>query len=88
MLQGIAEENDLTHLPLDKMTTNLTDDIFKCIFMNEKFCISIRISLKFVPWDPIENRPAFFHVMAWSPIVDKPLPEPMLTQFSDVYMLH
>ena len=34
----------LTHLPVDKM-----DAIFKCIFMNEKFCISIKISLKFVP---------------------------------------
>ena len=24
-------------------------DIFNCIFMNKKFCISIRISLKFIP---------------------------------------
>ena len=34
----------LTHLPLDKMAAIFTDDIFKCIFMNEKFCISIQIS--------------------------------------------
>ena len=27
---------------------HFADDIFKCIFMNEKFCISIQISLKFV----------------------------------------
>ena len=27
-------------------------------FMNEKFCISIQISLKFVPKDPIDNNPA------------------------------
>ena len=26
--------------------------------MNEKFCISIQISLKFVPKDPIDNNPA------------------------------
>ena len=32
----------LTHLPLDKMAAN-------DIFMNEKFSISIQISLKFVP---------------------------------------
>ena len=25
------------------------DDIFRCTFVNEKFCISIQISLKFVP---------------------------------------
>ena len=30
-----------------------TDDIFKCIFMDEKLCILIRISLNCVPKDPI-----------------------------------
>ena len=33
------------------------DDIFICIFMNEKFCILIRISQRFVPKGPIENNP-------------------------------
>ena len=33
-------------------------DIFKCIFMNEKFCILIQISLKFAPKGPINNIPA------------------------------
>ena len=27
----------------------LADDIFRCSFLNEKFCILIQISLKFVP---------------------------------------
>ena len=40
---------------------------YKCIFINEKFCILSQISLKFVP-----NR-----------IGDKPLSEPMLIQFID-----
>ena len=31
---------------------------FKWIFVNEKFCISIKISLKFVPKGPIDNNPA------------------------------
>ena len=31
------------------------DDIFRCIFVNEKFCILIKISLKFVPDGPIDN---------------------------------
>ena len=35
-----------------------TDDIFRCIFVNEKFCILIKISLKFVPKGPIDNNPA------------------------------
>ena len=34
------------------------DDIFICIFMNEKFYILIKISLKFVPDGPIDNTPA------------------------------
>ena len=36
----------------------LADDIFRCIFVNEKFCILIEISLKFVPKGPIDNNPA------------------------------
>ena len=70
------------------MATNLADDIFKCIFINEKFCILIRISLKFVPRGPIDNRPALVQVMAWHQTGDKPLPEPTLTQFTDAYMQH
>ena len=34
------------------------DDISRCIFVNEKFCILIKISLKFVPNGPIDNNPA------------------------------
>ena len=37
---------------------HFTDDIFKCIFLNEKFRILIPISLKFVPEGPISNIPA------------------------------
>ena len=34
------------------------DDIFKCIFLNEKFCILITISLKFVHNCSIDNKPS------------------------------
>ena len=53
---------------------------FRCIFMNKKICISIRISLKFVPKGPIDNKSALFGT--------KPLPEPMLTQFTDIHIRH
>ena len=56
--------------------------------MNEKFHISIRISLKFVPKGQIDNKSAYVHVMACRQKGDKPLPEPMLTQFTDAYMPH
>ena len=56
--------------------------------MNEKFCILIPNSLKFVPKCPIDNMLALVQVMAWHQIGNKPLPEPMLIQFTDAYMRH
>ena len=53
------------------------DDIFKRIFFNENVWISITISLKFVPKDPINNIPTFVQIMAWRRPGDKPLSEPM-----------
>ena len=47
-----------------------------------------RISLKLVPRGPIENKQALIQVMAWRQTGDKPLPELMLTQFTDEYMRH
>ena len=44
---------------------HFADDTFRCFFMNEKNCILIRISLKFVPKDPIDCSPAFVQIMAW-----------------------
>ena len=78
----------LTHLPLDKMAAILADDIFKCVFLNETDRIPIQISLKFVPRSPIGNKPALVQVTACRRSGDKPLHEPMLTQFTDMYMWH
>ena len=50
--------------------------------------ITIEISLKFVPRGPINNIPALFQIMAWRRTGDKPLSEPMMTQFNDAYMRH
>ena len=76
------------NLPLDKMAAILAEDIFKCIFLTENFCILIRISLKCVPQGPFDNNPALVQIMAWRRIGDKPLSEPMLTRFIDAYMEH
>ena len=62
------------------------DNIFKRIFLNENVRISIRISLKFVLKGRTDNDSALVQVMAWSRPGDKPLPELMLTQFTDEYM--
>ena len=56
--------------------------------MNEKFCILIKISLRFVPKDPINNIPALVQIMAWRRSGDKPLTESVMTYFTDAYMGH
>ena len=46
--------------------------------MNEKFCILIKLSLKFVTKGSINNFPALVQLMAWHRTGDKPLSEPMI----------
>ena len=70
------------------MATSLADNIFLCIFLCENDQIPIQISLKLVPRSPIENKPALVQVMVWRRTGDKPLPEPIMTKFTDAYMRH
>ena len=74
--------------PLDKMAAILADDTFNCIFLNENNKIQIQISLKYVPRNPIDNKPELVQVMAWRRAGDKPLPGPIITQFIEAYMRH
>ena len=65
-----------------------TDNIFKHIFLNGNVRISTEIPLKHVPQGLFINKSALVQAMAWWRNGDKPLPEPMLTQFPDAYMWH
>ena len=56
------------------------DDILKGILLNENVWISIKISLKFVPKDPINYNPALVQIMAWHRTGDKPLSELMMVR--------
>ena len=58
------------------------------IFLNEKFCILIRFSLKFVPTGLFDNMSTLVQVMTWCLAGDKPLTEAMMTQLTDAYMRH
>ena len=55
---GIGDETFVNSSPPGLNGRRFADDIFRCIFVNEKFHILIKISLKFVPKDPIDNTPA------------------------------
>ena len=73
---------------MDRMADNLVDDISKHIFVNENVWISIKISVNFVSKYPIYSKPTLVQLMAWCRTGNKPLPEPMMTQFTDAYMRH
>ena len=63
------------------MAVILADDTFRYIF-NENDKMPVLISLKFLSGSPVDNKPA------WHRPGDKPLPEPMMTQFTYAYMRH
>ena len=44
--------------------------------------------MKIVPKGPIDKTSALVQVMAWRRTGGKPLPETMLTEFTDAYMLY
>ena len=75
----------LIYLPLDEIAAIL-QTLFSDGFSWMKNLYFIKISLKFVPKGPIDNNPAMVQIMAWCRIGNKPLSEPMLTQFTDAYM--
>ena len=59
---------------------------FKRIFLYENVWISIKISVKFVPGEPIDNILALVQIIAQRRIGDKPLSEPKVAWFTDSYM--
>ena len=88
LFQNSTETRSLTHIPTGQNGLHFTDNILGCIFVDEKFYILTKISLKFVPKGPIDNNPALVKIMAWCQIGDKPLSQSMLTQFTDAYIRH
>ena len=75
----------LTHWGEDKIPPSHRQH-FWMHFHEQKVLFLIPLSLKFVPNVPIDNKSALVQVMVWRQIGDKPLSEPILTQFTDAYM--
>ena len=57
------------------MAAIFPDDTFERIFLNENVIILIKISLKFVPYGPMNDILAFVQIMAWRWSGYKPLSE-------------
>ena len=68
----------LTHLDFEKMAAIWLTDFSNSFFLNENWCILIRISPKFIPKGSIKNKPAMVLGMVWHRTGNKPLSEPML----------
>ena len=57
-------------------------------FLKDNSCISIKIALKSVRKGSVDGKRSLVQVMAWCRIGNKPLPEPMVTQFIEAYVHH
>ena len=55
-------EHQCTINPPGKNGCHFADDIFTCIFLNDRFCILIKMPLKVAPKDIIDNKAALGHV--------------------------
>ena len=76
-----CNESLVNTLRLRQNGRHFPDDIFKCIFLNEKVWILINISQKFVPKCSINNIPVLVQIMAWRRPGNKPLSVPMMVSF-------
>ena len=74
----------LTHWGQDKMAAILQTTL-RCIFLNENATISIKISLKLVPKDSINDIPSMVQIMVWRWPSDKPLSEPVMFDYQHIY---
>ena len=84
-----VRDRHLTHLSLDKMAAISQTIYSDAFFVDEKFCILTKISLKFILKGPIDIKPALDEIMAWRRIGNKPLSEPeILTRSTGAYMRH
>ena len=83
-----VQSNDARINAIHQLNSSPPGQNFRCIFVNAKWYIVIKNSLKFVPKCPIDNIPALVQIMDWRRIGDKPLSEPMLTRFTVAYMRH
>ena len=67
-----------THIEAETKWPSISWRHFKCICVNENVWISFNISLKFVPWGPINDFPALVEIMTWRQTGGKPLSETMM----------
>ena len=68
---GDKNGNAINSSPQGQNGRRFADNIFRLTFVNEKFGILRKNSLKFVPKGPIDNNPALVQIMAWRRLGNK-----------------
>ena len=63
--QNMVNTDSINTLRPRQNGCHFADDIFNCIFLNENVWIPIKISLKFVPKNPINNIPALAPIVVY-----------------------
>ena len=53
--QKVLSYRSLNSPPPGQNCRHFAEDVFRCIFVNERFCILIKFSPKFAPKGPIDN---------------------------------
>ena len=86
MIRALSIPGGVNSSPPEQNDRHFSDDIFKCIFINEKFCVFVQISLEFVPKGPIDNKSGSGN--GWARSRRQAIIWEMLTQFTDAYMRH
>ena len=61
-------------------------DTFTSSFLDEINDNFVQISLKRLSYGPINNTSSLVQVMAWCRIGDKPLPKPLMNQYTAAYV--
>ena len=85
-LWSTSNKNYLNALGPRQNGRHFTDDISKCIFLNENVWILNTITAKFVSNGWINNIPVMVQIMAWRRPADKPLSEPMIVRLAAIHI--
>ena len=73
------KEGDAVSIATLQNGWHVANNISTCVFF-------VRISLNFVPKDPVDNKSVLVQVMVWHWSGNKPLPEPVMTLLIKAYM--
>ena len=87
-ISEVSNEININKLRLRQNCNYLAGIYFNCIFLNENVYISVQIPVKFVPKGLTDNGLALVQLIAWRQTGDKPLFEPVMVLFTDIYMHH